>query len=252
MARFKHSTEIQSFLFDKQKWTVTSAKKWLKEHDKKVPKVDTTAEYHRFRQAPPFHFQKGTFRTISIGAASNGIKAVIAVPRNTKSNPERKKRNPPNTRASKPWLPATLVDLADPISIDLEDGRQLKFPRSGKFAMCANKAGTEIWIISRDGAKKVHASDEQAEDLYEKFTGYEHDQGNAALMVQVSPKKMTRLTRAMNIVYRSDKFSRPGSTSDYIHPFKVYPVVSVDNETKPMIVALRGGQIKVTKEGITG
>jgi hypothetical protein len=29
-------------------------------------------------------------------------------------------------------------------------------------------------------------------------------------------------------------------------------VVSVDNETKPLIVALRGGQIKVTKEGITG
>jgi hypothetical protein len=251
MSRFRKSTEVQSFLFDRQEWSVTAAKKWLREHGKKTPAVDTTSEYHRFRQAPPFQFEKGTFRTIPIGAKSNGIKAVIAVPR-LKKNPESKKRNPPNQKTSKPWLPATLVDLADPISIDLEDGRQLKFPLSGKWAMCSNKSGTEIWILSRSGAKQVHATDEQAEDLYEKFTGYEHDQGNAALMVQVGPKKMTRLTRAMNIVYRSDKFSSPGKTSDYIHPFQKYPVVSVDSATKPMIVALRGGQIKVTKEGITG
>jgi hypothetical protein len=251
MPRFKDSTEVQSFLFDRQEWSVTAAKKWLREHGKKTPPVDTTSEYHRFRQAPPFQFEKGTFRTISIGAKPKGIKAVIAVPR-LKKNPKSKKRNPPNQKTSKPWLPATLVDLADPISIDLEDGRQLKFPKSGRWAMCSNKSGTEIWILSRSGAKQVRASDEQAEDLYEKFTGYEHDQGNSALMIQVKPKKMTRITRAMNIVYRSDKFSSPGKTSDYIHPFRTYPVVSVDNATKPMIVALRGGQIKVTKEGITG
>ena len=178
MSRFSKSTEVQSFLFEKQKWSVTAAKKWLLDHGKKSPKVETTPEYHRFRQAPPFQFEKGTFRTIPIGAKAKGIKAVIAVPR-LKKNPE-SKRNPPNQKTSKPWLPATLVDLADPISIDLEDGRQLKFPRGGRWAMCSNKSGTEIWILSRRGAKQVRATDEQAEDLYEKFTGYEHDQGNAA------------------------------------------------------------------------
>jgi hypothetical protein len=251
MTRFSKSTEVQSFLFDKQKWSVTAAKKWLSEHNKKVPKVDTTSEYHRFRQAPPFQFQKGTFRTIPIGAKSKGIKAVIAVPR-LRKNPESKKRNPPNKKSSRPWLPATLVDLADPISVDLEDGRQLKFPRSGKWALCSNRSGTEIWILSRQDSTRVKATDEQAENLFEKFTGFEHDQENNALMVQVAPKKMERISRAMNIVYRSDKFSRPGKTSDYIHPFKIYPVVSVDNETKPTIVALRGGQIKIKKEGVTG
>lgn len=252
MARFKKATEVQTFLFDKTKWTVTAAKKWLKDHKKKVPAVDTTAEYHRFRQSPPFNFEKGTFRTIPIGAARNGIKAVIAVPKVTKNPAKPKRRNPPNKTGASPWLPALLVDLADPISIDLEDGQQLKFPRSGKFALCSNRSGTELWILTRADAKKVQASDEKAETLFEKFTGFEHDQDNAALMVQVSPKKFTQIGRAMNIVYRSDKFSKPGKTADYIHPFEKYPLVSVDNPNRPSIVALRGGKIRVKEEGITG
>lgn len=253
MARFKRATEVQTFIFDRSKWTVTAARKWLKDHNKKVPKVDTTADYHRFRQAPPFNFQAGTFRTIDIGAKSKGIKAVVAVPRAKKNPPPtKKKRNPPNSSSSSPWLPALLVDIADPISIDLEDGQQLKFPRAGKFALCSNKKGTELWILSRANSRKVHASDEQAETLFETFTGFEHDQNNNALMVKVSPKEMVKIGRAMNIVYRSDKFSSPGNTSDYIHPFERYPIVSVDNANRPSIVALRGGRMKVKEEGITG
>lgn len=251
MARFKRATEVQTFLFDKTKWTVTAAKRWLKDHNKKVPAVDTTADYHRFRQSPPFNFVKGTFRTITIGAKSKGIKAVVAVPRAEK-NPTKKRKNPPNKAGATPWLPALLVDLADPKSIDLEDGQQLKFPRDGKWALCSNRAGTELWIFSRAGSKNVQASDEKAETLFEKFTGFEHDQGNNALMIQVAPKQLTRIGRAMNIVYRSDKFSTPGKTSSYIHAFAKYPVVSVDNPNRPSIVALRGGNIRVKQEGITG
>lgn len=252
MARFKRATDVQTYLFDKSKWGVTAAKKWLKDHGKKVPKVDTTSEYHRFRQSPPFNFQKGTFRTIDIGPKSKGIKAVIAVPKEKKNPTKPKKKNPPNRAGASPWLPALLVDIADPVSIDLEDGQQLKFPRGGKWALCSNRSGTELWIMSREGSKKVQASDEKAETLFEKFTGYEHDQENNALMIQVSPKKLERIGRAMNIVYRSDKFSKPGKTSNYIHPFQKYPVVSVDSATRPAIVALRGGNIKVKQEGITG
>lgn len=164
----------------------------------------------------------------------------------------RKKTNPPNKKGSSPWLPNLLVDLADPLTIDLEDGQQLKFPRGRGFALCANRAGTELWILTRKNSKRVHASDEQAERLFEKFTGFEHDQDGAALMVQVNPKRMVKLGRATNIVYRSDKFSKPGKTSDYIHPFQKYPIVSVDSQKRPSIVALRGGRIQVKQEGITG
>lgn len=299
--RFPKSTKVQTVLFDKTLWTVSKAKKWLDDHGWKTPPADTTKDFHRFRQRPPFDFQKGTFRTIVFGAKSRGIKAVIAVPRAPTSNPSRygdktlkkgtyvrhiggkekweivkrtglryysaKNANgktttlkigefepfPPrrNSRKSKkPWVPGMLVDLADPISIDIEGGDELRFPLSGNFALGSNRAGSELWIVSRKGAKKVRATDQKGEALYEAFTGFEHDE--IAKLIQVSPKRMTKIGRATNIVYRSDKFSSPGDTSDYIHAFRTYPIVSVDNVKRPSIVALRGGRIKVRKEGITG
>lgn len=247
MARFSKSTEVQTVLFDKTKWTVAKAKSWLTRKKYRVPEADTTKEYHRFRQRPPFQFKKGTFRTIEFG---RGIKAVIAVPKAPKkANPSKSSTKKPKN-AKKPWLPTLLVDLATPVSIDLEGGEQLKFPRGGNFALASNRSGTELWIMSRKGGKNVRAIDDAGEKLYETFTGFEHD--DIAKMVQISPKAMVRLGRAMNIVYRSDKFSKPGDTSDYIHPFQHYPTVSVDSASRPSIVALRGGRIKVRKEGITG
>lgn len=241
MDRFKKSTEVQTVLFDRAVWTVTEAKKWLKDHGYKVPAVDTTKDYHRFQQRPSFQFQKGTFRTKKFGK-NTGIKSVIAVPKS--------KSNPSKSKSKRPWFPSLLIDLAVPKSIDLEDGQQLKFPLSGNFSMAANKSGTEIWILSRSGSKNVRATDEKGEKLYESFTGFEHD--DVAKLVQIKPRSMSRLGRAVNIVYRSDKFSKPGDTSNYVHSFTHYPTVSVDNVKRPSIVALRGGRIKIKKEGITG
>jgi hypothetical protein len=245
MARFNKSTEVQTVLFDKAKWTVSSAKAWLKRKGYSIPEADTTSQYHRFRQRPPFQFQKGTFRTLDLGK-NTGIKAVIAVPKTSK------KKNPSGDakKAKRPWLPATLVALATPLSIDLEGGETLKFPLSGKFVLGSNKSGTELWIVSEKGGKNVRATDEKGEKLYESFTGFEHD--DVAKLVQIKPRSMSRLGRAMSLTYRSDKFSRPGKNSDYVHPFQHYPTVSVDNLSQPTIVALRGGRIKVKKEGITG
>jgi hypothetical protein len=274
MTRYRKSTEVQTVLFDKERWTVSAAKKWLRDHGYKTPSVDTTSEYHRFRQRPPFQFQKGTFRTINFGK-NTGIKSVIAVPRTpTDKRPKKLKKEKfpskrrvlhpelppclpgggckenPQNKKKKPWLPALLIDLAVPISVDLESGEQLKFPLRGKYSMAANRAGTEIWILPKGDSKNVRATDDRGEKLYEQFTGFEHD--DLAKLVKVSPKSMVRIGRAMNIVYRSDKFARPGNKSDYVHPFEHYPIVSVDNIKHPSIVAIRGGRIKVTKEGITG
>lgn len=247
---FRRSTEIQTVLFDKKKWSVSAAKKWLIDHGKKAPAADTTAEYHRFRQSPPFNFEAGTFRTITLGSASRGIKAVVAVPKKPKKpNPSKKKPTKRNG-SKKPWVPAFLVDLATPISIDIEGGDTLKFPPSGNFALGATRSGTELWIVSKKHAKNVRATDDKGEKLYEAFTGFEHDE--VGKLVQIKPKEMKKIGRAMSIVYRSDKFSAEGDYSDYVHPFEHYPTVSVDNLKRPSIVALRGGRIKVRKEGITG
>jgi len=254
MARFKKgSTDVQSLLFEKGKWSITSASKWLIDHGYKAPNAESSGEYHRFRQHPPFQYQKGTFRTIVFGAARNGIKAVIAVPRKEKVNTTRSKSKNPTVKkggkdVKKSRIPALLVDLADARSIELEDGRELRFRLSGGFALCANKKGDEIWIISRKGGKRVATQDDRAEQLFEKFTGFEAE--DTGSLVQLPGLSLERIGRAMSIIYRSDKFST--NPSDYIHAFKTYPTVSVDNVNRPRIVALRGGRIKVTAEGITG
>jgi hypothetical protein len=249
MARFSKSTEVQSLLFLRTKWTPAAAKKWLSAHGYKTPAVDKTADYYRYRQSPPFNFRKGTFRTITLGAAARGIKAVIAVPRSKAAvNPPKKRKTNPSKKS--PWVPTLLVDLADAKSIDLEGGEQLKFPFTGNFAMCATRSGRELWIVSRKGGKNVRTTDKKGEDLYEDFTGFEHD--DVGKMIHINPKNLIRIGRAMDIVYRSDKFSKSGDSSDYIHTFRAYPTVSVDNVKRPTIVALRGGRIRVTKEGITG
>jgi hypothetical protein len=250
MARFKRSTDVQSLLFLKSKWSITSASKWLRDHNYNVPNAESSGEYHRFRQHPPFQYQKNTFRTITFGAARNGIKAVIAVPRNEKATPLRKnplvKKGKKTVKKSR--IPALLVDLADARSIELEDGRELRFNLRGGFALCSNKKGNELWILSRRGGKRVATQDGRAETLFERFTGFEAEDTGA--LVQLPALSLERLGRAMSIIYRSDKFST--KPNDYIHAFKHFPTVSVDNVRRPRIVALRGGRIQVTAEGITG
>lgn len=235
--RFKKSTEVQTVLFSRAKWTPARCREWLIDHGYRAPKVDTTKDYYRYRQHPPWNYQKGTFRTISLGRG--GIKAVIAVPRATAN---------PKTKTKRARIPALLVDIADAVSVDLENGKTLRFPASENWALCASKAGTELWIVSRRGSKRVAVTDDKGERLYETFTGFEHDE--TGRMVQRSPQTMKRVGRAMNIVYKSDKF---GTVSKkYVHAFHAYPTVSVDKPNKPTIVAIRGGRIKIRQEGITG
>lgn len=148
----------------------------------------------------------------------------------------------------RPRIPSILVDIATALEVQIEGGESLKFPLSGNWALCSNRAGNELWIVSRKGGKPVSTEDERGERLYESFTGFEHDE--VGKLIHAHPKSLTRFGRAMSIVYRSDKFST--SKSDYIHAFIKYPAVSVDNPKTPTIVALRGANIRIKKEGITG
>lgn len=158
-----------------------------------------------------------------------------------------KKRNP-----TRPRIPSTLVDIATALLIELEDGFNLKFPVRGDFALCSNRAGTQLWIVSRKKSKNVDAThiDSRAGALYETFTGFEHD--SIGRLIHAKLTEFKRVGKALSIVYRSDKFSKPGKTADYIHSFHHYPSVSVDDPKRPNIVCLRGGRIRIRKEGITG
>lgn len=44
---------IQSILFDKRTFSIKTARRWLKSHNYKYTKVDTSPSYYRFRQYEP-------------------------------------------------------------------------------------------------------------------------------------------------------------------------------------------------------
>lgn len=73
----KQSTEIQTIIFEKSKFSLKEAKDWLKKNGKKIPDVDETEDSYRFRQQDPGKFKEKSFRTISL---TDGVKAVIGKP----------------------------------------------------------------------------------------------------------------------------------------------------------------------------
>ena len=64
---------IQSFLFDKTKFTKTRARKWLQTYSyTPIKPVDTTVNLHRYRIREPR--ANATYRTIRV---ANGVQAVL-------------------------------------------------------------------------------------------------------------------------------------------------------------------------------
>ena len=68
------TSELQSILIDKSKFTLYQAKRWITMHGFKIKKVDITDRFYRFRQNPPSKYK--SFRTINL---SNGIKAILGI-----------------------------------------------------------------------------------------------------------------------------------------------------------------------------
>jgi len=225
---FRKSTEVQSILFDRSAWTVSAAKKWLTDHGYKVPAVDSTADYHRFRQAPPFQFKAGTFRTISFGKASQGIKAVIAVPR--KKNPFKRSR-----------VPRKLVCLGQCLEIEFTDGTLYRPPRAD---LCASMSGRTLWIVRRGEKEKFTGSCK----LYEAFHDFEAESKYIiSIPDNISFKKSQKVK---SVSYRSDKWT--GKKTDYIHRFKKRPTAYSNDLKKPSIIKICGANIHIRPVGITG
>ena len=74
---------VQSVVFSKDKWTAPKAKKWLKENQYKVPKVDKTDTQLRFRQIEPAKVESDGFteyRTKELG--DSGISLILVYKKN--------------------------------------------------------------------------------------------------------------------------------------------------------------------------
>jgi len=225
---FKQSTEVQSLLFDRSKWTVSKAKAWLKSHDFKIPDVDTTNDYHRFRQGPSFQFKAGTFRTIAFGKSSDGIKAVIAVPR--KANP---------TKGD--TVPSQLVCLGKCLDIEFSDGTIYEPPGAD---LCASMSGKTLYVVKRRKATKTR----KRNALFEAFHDFDPD---SEYIIRIPDNiNFKKSKKVRSISYRSNKWT--GKNVDYIHRFRSQPTAYSDNLKKPSIIKISGGKIRVKPQGITG
>ena len=76
----KQHKRIQSILFDKNFWSVSKCKKFLKENDYKGLEVHETDNYYRFRQYDPKYKSE---RYISMSSITvPGIKYIISISNN--------------------------------------------------------------------------------------------------------------------------------------------------------------------------
>jgi hypothetical protein len=79
MARCPRGTVVQSVLVSRHfMGSAREAAAWVRKHKFRATKVDTTENFHRFRQFDPSMFVPGTFRTIVL---RTGVEAVIGCPR---------------------------------------------------------------------------------------------------------------------------------------------------------------------------
>ncbi len=82
------TTTVQTLLFPRGYWTRSSAASWAKKHGFRASKPDVTDDYIRLRQENPEIYQRGTFRTITLGMFSKKpIRAVIGRPWIVYGNP---------------------------------------------------------------------------------------------------------------------------------------------------------------------
>ena len=72
----KGSSEVQTLLFDKEKFTEAEAKKWASDHDFKSNKVDVTENKIRLRQFDPDECDDDTYGTKEM---ADGVQAVYCV-----------------------------------------------------------------------------------------------------------------------------------------------------------------------------
>lgn len=74
----KNPLKTQSVLLDKDNFTKSQAKTWIKKHDFKLTfygkGVEETENFYRFRQMAPSRFKKGKYVTKEI---ADGVKLVL-------------------------------------------------------------------------------------------------------------------------------------------------------------------------------
>lgn len=255
MAKYKkcpRGMKVQSVYFCSKSFTDSAAKKWLREHGYKAPRADVTKNYRHYRQLPPADFAFGSIRTIEFAA---GIKAKVGCPKKEKKS-QKTRKNPTKYTGLK--IPEVLVYLGRAVELRCKTW-EYSWTKKDNFGLYANHTGTQLFIFPKPKSASKRKSDlydaferhgkkaENGQLLFETFTAFDPLNSHLA---KISEKKLTKTDKCMAIVYASDKWD--GKEKSYIHEFDTPAQVLTDKEKKPSIVALIGGKMSITPEGIVG
>ena len=74
LKEYREPSDVQTLIFDKDKFNEATAKAWAEKNNFHAGKIDVTEDSIRLRQKDPGDFQEGSFKTIEL---KDGVKAVI-------------------------------------------------------------------------------------------------------------------------------------------------------------------------------
>jgi hypothetical protein len=236
--------EVQTILFDREKWSRRDAQGWARAHGYRMA-IDATRDRYRMRQAQPAGFTRGSFRTIDFG---NGIQAVVGCP---------KARNPGTVHK----VPKQTVYLGRPIDLwvrhqnrithytakDLAGFQMLTTPNAEELA----PGRARLFLVK---PKKINAGGKIYGPGARTFrTWHKRDPDTSLELDGIADAIGTQRGRADTLDYSSAKWLPPGSRpQDYTHSFLEGrpPLVYVDRLQRPTAFVLTGGDMRITRHGI--
>lgn len=117
-------TQVQSILFDKNKFTEEEAIVWLKKHNYKYQKMDLKKKYYRFRQVSPKVVKADGYTVFRVLKIADGLEFIIAIRADTI-----KKNYTPKKRSIKKLSKKNLHESKSALKEDLKNIKKTKESR---------------------------------------------------------------------------------------------------------------------------
>lgn len=190
-------------------------------------------------------------KTSTTKKKTSKIKTIKKAAPSRRSSTKKKRSSKPvkkTTTTRSPSVPLVLVELGRLVELQTDSVRW-KWTAKEDWIVCSNESGKRLFLFPRPPKKPVKDSTAYAKKGERLYKIFNHRKSDKLLKGKICDLKR-REGRAIHIIYRSDKFG--GRASNYIHSFDKPPIVWVNSTKNPKIVALTGGDIRITTRGIEG
>lgn len=174
-------------------------------------------------------------------------KKAIAKPVRKKVVKKTVKKIKKTTTTKPPSVPLVLIELGRLVELQTGDHRW-KWTKKENWIVCASESGKRLYLFPKPKQQPSSRTTTYAKDGVKLYKLFNHRKYDRLVTGKINDLQY-REGRAIHIIYHSDKFGRG---SNYIHSFDKPPIVWTNNKKSPKIVALTGGEIKITSRGIEG